>query len=70
MKAYKEWFNDFDCVTIDCGGIGCNTLCNQIREETWRATLEWVLTHELIDDDGRFIESHIIKEELEDETDK
>lgn len=66
MKGFKEWWNSFDCDTIDCGGIGCNEICKEIRKETWKIALEWVLGQELIDDDGRFIESHVIREELGD----
>lgn len=67
MKNFEKWFNDFDCDTIDCGGIGCDTICYQIRKETWRAALLWYYkTAEHLSPS----DCDLIDKELEDETEK
>ena len=61
MKAFEEWKSK------NCENKGCpfEASCNGC-EMLWRAALEWVLKQELIDDDGRFINSYVIREELGD----
>ncbi len=42
MQQFKKWWGSFDCDTIDCGGIGCDDVCKEIREETWKVALECI----------------------------
>lgn len=64
MKAFEKWWKTFVPFELN---IGDNR--NKVKKEykkAWRAALKMVLRQELIDDDGRFVPSHIIREELGD----
>ena len=56
MKEFEKWWD-----TLICSN---NETIKHISKITWRTALEMILKQELIDDDGRFVPSHIIREEL------
>jgi len=44
MKAFEKRHETFNChLKIDCSNLSCYHACRMIRQEEWRAALEFVL---------------------------